>query len=358
MRTSRSDRPSVPIPASRSRARRAGPRNHDDGLEALLRLAVPIAIAQFGLVALSLVDTAAIGRVSVDDLAGAGIGRSIGFGTMIVGIGVATGLEPLAAQAIGAGEHGRAWQGFVTNLRATLLVWPPLMAAAFAVTLALPAARAGAAGHHRACACTSPDRRRASRRCWRSSRPRRSCRRTVARRPRSLGSLVANVMNLPVSNVLVRGDGALARSVCARWACPRWAPSAAASRSASRASSCWPSWPSRRCEYRTKATTPRPSAWRPPTASVCPSGLQMFVEVGRLLDRRAPVGALGPEVASAHHVAIGMASFTFMARHGRERRDLRARGLRDRRGHLAAPARRRGHRARRGGHDRSAPPSS
>src|SRR5580692_9641279 len=102
-------------------------------LAALLRLSIPMAIAQLGLVAMSLVDTAAIGRVSVDDLAGSGIGRSIGFGVVVVGIGVAAGLEPLAAQAIGAGENGLAWRSFVTNLKATLLVWPVAMAAAFAI---------------------------------------------------------------------------------------------------------------------------------------------------------------------------------------------------------------------------------
>src|ERR1019366_472512 len=86
-------------------------------LGALARLAVPIAIAQLGILAMSLVDTAAIGRMSVVDLAGAGIGRSIGFGTVVIGIGLAGGLDPLAAQAIGAGDPGRAWQAFVTTLR-------------------------------------------------------------------------------------------------------------------------------------------------------------------------------------------------------------------------------------------------
>ena len=102
-----------------------------------MQLALPIALAQLGLVAMALVDTAVIGRVSVDDLAGAGIGRSVGFASMIVAIGVATGLEPIAAQALGAGEPGRAWRGYVTTLRATMLLWAPLMGAAFAVTLVL-----------------------------------------------------------------------------------------------------------------------------------------------------------------------------------------------------------------------------
>ena len=98
-----------------------------DEIRALVRLAAPIALAQFGLVTMSLVDTAVIGRVSVDDLAGAGIGRSIGFAAMIVAIGVSTGLEPVASQAVGAGDERRAWQGFVVNLKATLLLWAPLL---------------------------------------------------------------------------------------------------------------------------------------------------------------------------------------------------------------------------------------
>ena len=87
---------------------------------------------------MTLVETAAVGRVSVDDLAAVGIARSIGFATMVLGMGVGIGLEPLAAQAVGAGERGRAWQGFVTSVRASLLLWPVTMGIALAATLALP----------------------------------------------------------------------------------------------------------------------------------------------------------------------------------------------------------------------------
>ena len=109
----------------RSRARHPGgarpfertPRPGRDSavteLGALLRLSIPMAIAQFGIIALSLVDTAAIGRVSVDDLAGAGIGRSIGFATMVVGLGVAS--RPRAAGC--AGDRSRRARTRVAGLR-------------------------------------------------------------------------------------------------------------------------------------------------------------------------------------------------------------------------------------------------
>jgi MATE family multidrug resistance protein len=280
-------------------------------LRALLRLSVPMAIAQLGIIALSLVDTAAIGRVSVDDLAGAGIGRSIGFAAMVIGIGVAAGLEPLAAQAIGAGENGRAWQGFVTNLRATLLLWPFLLAAAFAVTLTLPAVGLDAAvigrvrlyiagqavGFAAMLALVSA----------------RTFLQTHGRTtPALVGSVVANVINVPVSNLLVRGDGAL-RAVGLR---PRGLPALGALGGGIAFSIAMLVLLAfvgvAALEYRTKedaAPIPLATAYH----LGLPAGLQMFAEVGVFSLVALLSGALGPEVASAHHIAIGMASFTFMA---------------------------------------------
>jgi MATE family multidrug resistance protein len=283
-------------------------------LGALLRLSIPMAIAQFGVMALSLVDTAAIGRVSVDDLAGAGIGRSIGFATMVVGLGVASGLEPLAAQAIGAGEHAIAWQGFVTNLRATLLLWAPLLAAAFAVTLSLPAVGLDAAvisrvrlylfgqgpGFAAMLALVSA----------------RTFLQTHGRTtPALVGTFVANVVNVPVTNLLVRGDGALL-AVGLR---PRGFPALGALGGGIAFSVsmlvllAFVAVPA--LEYRAKgaaAPVPLARAYR----LGLPPGLQMFAEVGVFSLVALLSGALGPVVASAHHIAIGMAAFTFMAATG------------------------------------------
>lgn len=282
-------------------------------LDALLRLSIPMAVAQFGVIALSLVDTAAIGRVSVDDLAGAGIGRSIGFATMVLGLGVASGLEPLAAQAIGAGEEGRAWQGFVANLRATLLLWPPLLAAAFAVTLALPAVgldpavisrvRLYLVGQAPGFAAMLA---LASAKTFLQTHGRTT--------PGLVGSFVANVVNLPVTNLLVRGDGAL-RAVGLR---PLGLPAfgALGGGIAFSVAMCvllaFVAVPA--LEYRAKGHAPIPLAkvYR----LGLPPGMQMFAEVGVFSLVALLSGALGPVVASAHHIAIGLASFTFMAATG------------------------------------------
>ncbi len=72
-----------------------------------LRLATPLAAQQVGLVMMGLVDTAILGRYHPDALAGAGIGNGLTFAMTCIGIGVVLGLDPLIAQALGAGERAR-----------------------------------------------------------------------------------------------------------------------------------------------------------------------------------------------------------------------------------------------------------
>ena len=62
----------------------------------LFVLAYPITLAQVGLMSLHLVDTAIVGKTSVDDLAGVALGRSLAFLTVAFGMGVPLSLEALA----------------------------------------------------------------------------------------------------------------------------------------------------------------------------------------------------------------------------------------------------------------------
>lgn len=78
----------------------------------LLHLSLPMMVAQSGLVVMGLVDTWCVGRVSKEDMAGVALGTSLSMLFVVVAIGVAMGLEPLIAQAHGAGEYARtrAWR--------------------------------------------------------------------------------------------------------------------------------------------------------------------------------------------------------------------------------------------------------
>jgi MATE family multidrug resistance protein len=286
------------------------PRSLPAELRALVRLAAPIAVAQLGLVTMSLVDTAAIGRVSVDDLAGAGIGRAIAFGTVVLGIGVAGGLEPLAAQAVGAGEHARAWQGYLTNLRATLLLGPALILATFAMTLVLAplGVDAGVVSRTRLYLVGQTPGVAAVLAYFSTKTLLQAHGHTT---PALVGSVVANVVNVPIVNLLVRGDAAL-RAV----GLPALGLPALGSLGGGIAFSigdfvllAFVMYGVR--EYRSPGPAPRI-----PLATVyrlgLPIGLQMVAEVGVFTVVGLLTGALGADVASAHNIALGMASLTFM----------------------------------------------
>ena len=81
----------------------------------LFRLAGPVAAAQAGTQMMGLVDVAVLGRLGARELAASGVANAVFFALSVVGTGVVLGIDPLVAQAVGAGDHVRArrslWQG-------------------------------------------------------------------------------------------------------------------------------------------------------------------------------------------------------------------------------------------------------
>ena len=70
-----------------------------------MRLALPVVAAQVGMVLLGVIDTIMVGRLTPQALAAVALGSIFTFGTMILAIGILHGLDPLVAQAFGAGER-------------------------------------------------------------------------------------------------------------------------------------------------------------------------------------------------------------------------------------------------------------
>src|SRR5207247_8371547 len=68
----------------------------------LLRLAVPVVLAQVGLMAMNVVDIMIVGRVSAAALAGVAIATVCVFSIGTFGMGVLTVLDPIVSQAVGA----------------------------------------------------------------------------------------------------------------------------------------------------------------------------------------------------------------------------------------------------------------
>ncbi|HEY6002332.1 MAG TPA: MATE family efflux transporter [Anaeromyxobacter sp.] len=81
----------------------------------LVRLALPLAVAQGGQALMGVVDTAIVGRAGALPLAGTGLGNALFMALAVFGMGVMHGIDPLVSQAVGAGDMARArrvlWQG-------------------------------------------------------------------------------------------------------------------------------------------------------------------------------------------------------------------------------------------------------
>ena len=73
----------------------------------LLALALPATGAQVGAMLLMVVDIAMLGQLSVHALDAAALGRVWMLGTVVAGMGLVFGIDPIASQAFGAGDRRR-----------------------------------------------------------------------------------------------------------------------------------------------------------------------------------------------------------------------------------------------------------
>ena len=78
------------------------PRRRD--LEAMMRLALPVVVAQVGMMLLGVVDTMVVGHLSSEALAAVALGHVAIIAVSSFGIGLLLALDPLVAQAVGAGD--------------------------------------------------------------------------------------------------------------------------------------------------------------------------------------------------------------------------------------------------------------
>jgi MATE family multidrug resistance protein len=284
-------------------------------LETIARLALPIALAQFGLTLLGLVDVAVLGHVSATELGGGSIGRSIGFAGLALGIGASVALEPLAAQALGAKEPHVAWRAFVATTIACAIIWVPCTALTIGATwLLVPLGiDAELVGPCRAFLVAQTPTLllfpiflaaktflQAHKRTW----------------PALLASVVANVVNLAACNALVRGEiplGPLGRihvGIAPMGAFGAGLASTLASvvLVGTVLAVVLPMRPKRERVIDPGAHVSVTKVLRLGT----PIGLQLLAEIGVFSLVAVLAGRLGKVAVSAHHIAIGLASFTFM----------------------------------------------
>jgi MATE family multidrug resistance protein len=110
--------PATAAPASFRELRREG--------EALGRLALPLILVYAGYNVMGLVDTVIVGRLQASALGAVGIGNGIFNALALVGLGAVLGVDPIAAQAIGAGDEAGARRALDAGLRVAWLVGIPI----------------------------------------------------------------------------------------------------------------------------------------------------------------------------------------------------------------------------------------
>jgi multidrug resistance protein, MATE family len=82
----------------------SAPANLRRELAALLRLAIPVVLSELGWMAMSIVDTIMVGRLSPAAIGAVGISSAIFYTPALFGIGLLLGLDTLVAQAFGRGD--------------------------------------------------------------------------------------------------------------------------------------------------------------------------------------------------------------------------------------------------------------
>jgi MATE family multidrug resistance protein len=276
----------------------------------MLRISWPIMLAQLGVMTMGLVDTAVLGRVSVSELAGSAIGRSVSFAAITLAMGMALALEPVASQAVGAGDRPRAWAALGATSRAVILAGIPLVAAGVVVLFALEACGVDPAVASRARAyavAQSPGMVFTllflTHKTYLQAHS--------STRPALVASAVANAVNLVVCNVLVRGDDVLVSFGIRPVGLPRLG-AFGAGLAYSVAGAVMAAIVIRASTRLRPAVVGPPIAMRHVIKLGVPIGFQLLAEVGVFSLCTVLVGRFGPAAVSAHQIVLALASFTFM----------------------------------------------
>jgi MATE family multidrug resistance protein len=281
-----------------------------------LRLAIPISMAHVALMMMGLVDAALVGHVSDTQLAAVSLGNSLAFAMMCPAMGVTMAVEPLASQAVGAGDEARAWESLRAGMAACLVLAVP--------TMVVVAASAFVLGPFGVDATVVPD---AQRMIW-SRLPGIPCwllflaskaylEARGETRPLLLGGWAANVLNFVICALLVYGDRALARVGLPGLGLPQLGSLGAGL--ATSISNLILAAIALRAVWRIRPAGASlrgvlelgPTARRLIKIGV-PIGFQILTEVGVFAVASLLIGRLGPAVTAAHQVALGLASFSFM----------------------------------------------
>jgi MATE family multidrug resistance protein len=104
----------------------------------MIRLAGPLVLAELGWMAMGVVDTMFVGRVSAEAIGAVGLGTMVFYGIAVCAGGLLLGLDTLVAQAFGAGDREDARRSLVSGMWMAVLMIPVVMGAVWALEGILP----------------------------------------------------------------------------------------------------------------------------------------------------------------------------------------------------------------------------
>lgn len=109
-------------------------------LPAMLRLALPVVLAELGWMAMGIVDTIMVAPLGPAAIGAVGIGASTQMVFAVFGMGLLLGLDTLVSQAHGAGDHRDCHRWLIHGLAMGGGLTVPVIAACLAVAALIPAA--------------------------------------------------------------------------------------------------------------------------------------------------------------------------------------------------------------------------
>jgi MATE family multidrug resistance protein len=99
----------------------------------MLRLAIPVVLAELGWMAMSFVDTMMVGRVGPVAVGAVGLGGMLFYSVAIFGAGLMLGLDTLVSQSFGAGKVGDCHKSLLNAIYMYLPLAPVMMLIAWAL---------------------------------------------------------------------------------------------------------------------------------------------------------------------------------------------------------------------------------
>src|SRR5215831_14778203 len=106
-------------------------------LRPMLALAAPLVIAEIGWVSMGTVDTLMVGRLGPESIAAAGLASMIFFTVAVFAMGLLLGLDPLVAQAFGAGRLDECHRWLVAGVWTAIGISLPSVGAVYALRAGL-----------------------------------------------------------------------------------------------------------------------------------------------------------------------------------------------------------------------------